>query len=208
MIVGIVIGILIGYNAVSMFYSNLPLHLFLTLLFIFHSLEFLTTSFYKPKPDVYDYVLFHSPAFMIAFTLSMSEYYIELHYFPELKQHTMLSLSFGVITLFFQSIRSIAMIQCGNNFNHYIETTKSSSHILITDGIYKYLRHPSYFGWFYWSIMTQCVMLNPICVILYALAAWYFFYTRISYEEKYLVRMFGDQYVEYMKKTPVGIPFL
>ena len=51
-------------------------------------------------------------------------------------------------------------------------------------------------------------MLNPISVILYALAAWYFFYLRIPYEEETLIKLFGDDYKEYKKRTFIGIPFI
>ena len=42
----------------------------------------------------------------------------------------------------------------------------------------RYLRHPAYFGWFYWSIATQLVLCNPMSAIAFAGWAWYFFSTR------------------------------
>ena len=30
-----------------------------------------------------------------------------------------------------------------------------ADHLLITTGIYAHMRHPSYVGWFYWSVGTQ-----------------------------------------------------
>ena len=71
---------------------------------------------------------------------------------------------------------------------------------------YRYLRHPSYFGWFYWSVGTQLVLCNPLCTIAYAAAAWHFFNSRIPYEEELLVRFYGDQYTRYAKSTIIGIP--
>ncbi len=40
------------------------------------------------------------------------------------------------------------------------------------------LRHPSYFGWFYWSVGTQILLGNPVCSVLYTYAAWSFFHKR------------------------------
>jgi protein-S-isoprenylcysteine O-methyltransferase len=68
------------------------------------------------------------------------------------------------------------------------------------------LRHPSYFGWFYWSIGTQLILCNPICSVAYAAAAWTFFKDRIPHEEMLLVKFYGDRYVKYAKATPIGIP--
>jgi hypothetical protein len=73
---------------------------------------------------------------------------------------------------------------------------------------YKYLRHPSYVGWFYWSIGTQCILLNPVCVVLYTLAAWHFFRIRIPYEEELLQRQYPHEYAAYMEVSYIGIPFI
>lgn len=37
---------------------------------------------------------------------------------------------------------------------------------------------------------------------------WRFFSKRIEGEEELLVRFFGDEYVQYRKRTRVGIPFI
>ncbi len=85
---------------------------------------------------------------------------------------------------------------------------KRDSHVLVTHGIYQYLRHPSYFGWFYWSIGTQLLLCNPLCTLLYTYVSWYFFASRIPYEEALLVDFYGDQYLRYIASTALGIPFI
>lgn len=200
-----------GFTTVLLFIDDghTPLYLFILLLFIYHVLEF-TSSVY-PRPyysSLHDFMLFHSPHFMLALTIALVEYFVELHFVPSLKSHTLLSVVFTGVTLVFQGFRSTAMYYAGTNFNHYIESKKREGHVLVTTGIYKYLRHPSYFGWFWWSITTQCVLLNPVSIVLYSLAAWYFFYLRIPAEEETLVDMFGDEYEQYRKRTVVGIPFI
>ena len=52
---------------------------------------------------------------------------------------------------------------------------------LVTHGIYSLSRHPSYAGWFYWSIGTQLLMCNPVCTLGYAYASWKFFEERSVY---------------------------
>jgi len=107
-----------------------------------------------------------------------------------------------------QFIRSLSMYTAGSNFHHGIRYKKTANHELITYGIYTHLRHPAYFGWFWWSVGTQILLRNPISVICYALASWMFFHFRIREEEKTLIHIFGDDYIRYQKRTYIGIPFI
>jgi protein-S-isoprenylcysteine O-methyltransferase len=68
------------------------------------------------------------------------------------------------------------------------------------------LRHPAYFGWFYWSVGTQLLLCNPVCSAGYLLAAWSFFRDRIPAEEHYLAQFYGEKYVRYAQSTIIGIP--
>ena len=82
-------------------------------------------------------------------------------------------------------------------------------HRLVTHGVYAWLRHPAYFGWFWWSVGTQLLLCNPVCVFAYAYASYRFFRNRIPYEEQHLLRMFpNDEYAAYRRRTVIGIPFL
>ena len=83
-----------------------------------------------------------------------------------------------------------------------------TEHALVTHGVYRLLRHPSYFGWFWWSVATQLVLGNPVCLVGYTLASWDFFRTRIPYEEQTLVSIFPDEYPGYRRRTFIGIPFI
>jgi protein-S-isoprenylcysteine O-methyltransferase len=105
-----------------------------------------------------------------------------------------------------QIIRSLAMKTCGENFSHFLMTKKAEGHRLVTNGIYSVLRHPSYFGWFYWSLGTQLVLCNPICTIGYIAAAYHFFSDRIEFEEHVLYDIYGEEYVNLIRRTWIGIP--
>ena len=52
-------------------------------------------------------------------------------------------------------IRKSSMFTAKTNFNHYVQYVKQRGHQLVTTGIYSLCRHPSYMGWFLWSIGTQ-----------------------------------------------------
>jgi protein-S-isoprenylcysteine O-methyltransferase len=105
-----------------------------------------------------------------------------------------------------QIIRTTAMVQAGPSFTHLLATDKSVRHDLIMTGLYQYLRHPGYFGWFYWSIGTQLLLCNPFCIVAYFWAAHQFFKHRIPVEEYYLTEIFKETYIDYKKRTWIGIP--
>lgn len=85
-----------------------------------------------------------------------------------------------------QVVRSLAMAHAAGNFNHHVQSRRKDGHVLVTDGIYSVLRHPSYFGFFWWGLGTQMVLGNFVCFALYALVLWRFFAKRIE-REFYLV---------------------
>lgn len=100
------------------------------------------------------------------------------------------------------------MWTAGSNFSHIVQEQRREGHALVTDGVYSVFRHPSYTGWFYWAIGTQVVLGNPICSVVYALAAWYFFRRRIPHEEEALEAMYPEVYAAYRRRTGIYIPFV
>lgn len=70
------------------------------------------------------------------------------------------------------------------------------------------LRHPSYFGFYYWALGSQLMMMNPVCFVGFAAALHHFFSERIQYEEQLLVRFFGQDYKAYQARTQTGIPLI
>lgn len=107
-----------------------------------------------------------------------------------------------------QIIRSLAMYTAKQNFSHYIQRRHDPKHRLVTSGIYSVLRHPSYFGWFYWIMGVQLVSQNILCLGLGLYRIWWFFHERIRFEEGLLVDFFKEDYEKYRKRTITGIPFI
>lgn len=69
------------------------------------------------------------------------------------------------------------------------------------------MRHPSYFGFFWWAIGAQVLCFNPISLISYYIVLCKFFESRIDTEEHYLISFFDKAYEEYIKNTGIYIPF-
>ncbi|PBP18711.1 prenyl cysteine carboxyl methyltransferase Ste14 [Diplocarpon rosae] len=120
-----------------------------------------------------------------------------------------LALALGIVLVAVgQGTRAAAMLTAGTNFSHVVRHTKAQSHELVTTGVYGVFRHPSYFGFFWWSVGTQLVCGNIFCLAAFVGVLWKFFKSRIGGEEQLLVGFFGDEYVRYRQRTRVGIPFI
>lgn len=84
-----------------------------------------------------------------------------------------------------------------------------------------------------WTVGTQLLLCNPICVVGYSIVAWRFFKARIEYvylipleycvqhvftlnmcvffaryEEERLVEFFGEQYTNYQARVWSGVPLI
>lgn len=105
-------------------------------------------------------------------------------------------------------VRTLAMKTCGDSFSHYI-ATENNQHKLVTNGVYSVLRHPSYFGFWFFAIGVQLLLENWGNLLLNFIVLTKFLKVRIEFEEWFLVhRIFGDEYVEYKNRVGVWIPFL
>jgi protein-S-isoprenylcysteine O-methyltransferase len=188
---------------------------FLAALSTFHFLEFWTTAAYNtPAATVGSYLLTSNwPAYAIAHSSAAVECLFVNVVFPDrawapLHSGPLLRLLGFAAVAAGQTIRSAAMVQAGPSFNHIVQQQRGVGHVLVTTGIYSSLRHPSYFGFFWWALGTQLVMGNVVCFFAYAVFLWYFFSTRIKGEEELLVRFFGEEYIDYKKRVGTKIPFI
>ena len=186
---------------------------FLATLSLFHFLEFWTTAAYNTRvAEVGSFLLTSNwPGYAIAHTIATFECLLTNVLWPNqtwapLHSGSVLCFLGLVLVVVGQTVRSVAMVQAGPSFNHLVQHQRSSAHVLVTTGIYGRLRHPSYFGFFWWALGTQLVLGNLISFLGYTAALWRFFITRIRYEEEFLVSFFGEEYVDYRKKVGTKIP--
>jgi protein-S-isoprenylcysteine O-methyltransferase Ste14 len=78
---------------------------------------------------------------------------------------------------------------------------------LVQTGIYRYIRHPLYSSLLFltWGIYLK----NPdwILLIVAIFSSLFLFLTAVA-DEKECIEYFGDEYIEYAKKTKRFIPFI
>ncbi|XP_023723944.1 protein-S-isoprenylcysteine O-methyltransferase, partial [Cryptotermes secundus] len=126
----------------------------------------------------------------------------------DLKEATAVSLIGMLLCVGGEFLRKLAVFTAKTNFNHVVQSVHEEGHQLVTHGVYNYCRHPSYVGWFYWSIGTQLILVNLVCIVAYVVASWKFFNERVFIEENMLLHFFGDDYYQYQKRVSTGLPFI
>lgn len=102
--------------------------------------------------------------------------------------------------------RYIAYTTLGEFYTRTLKET--DKHKLVTNGIYKYIRHAGYFS----NILTFLGISITLCnfitlgfiIIVYPIVYIY----RINVEEKMLIEMFGNDYIKYKKTSKKLIPFI
>lgn len=206
----------LGYTLGSgiLFYWSMPqswkiFGAYVAVLSIFHMTEFLAIAFTNPSALTVDtFIINHSVAYTLAAGVSWTEFLIERYYFPSMKTNFWISFIGLILCGIGEVLRKTAIFTAKRNFNHIVQSKKANNHTLVTHGVYNICRHPSYVGWFYWSVGTQLILQNPLCVVLYAITSWKFFHDRIFVEEISLLNFFGNDYVQYQKKVGTGLPFI
>ncbi|PGH23655.1 hypothetical protein AJ80_02261 [Polytolypa hystricis UAMH7299] len=190
---------------------------FLASLALFHFLEYYITAAYNPQYATISAFLLsaNGAAYNIAHGSAIAECVLGRLFLPEgyfrwtaavfggAKGQIIIGL---LLTAVGQVVRSVAMIYAGPSFTHKVQVERRDEHVLVKDGVYSVLRHPSYFGFFWWGIGTQLVLGNPFCFLAYVVVLWQFFSSRIQNEERHLIQFFGQDYIDYRKRTWVGIP--
>lgn len=84
--------------------------------------------------------------------------------------------------------------------------TKKLNPELVTNGPYKYVRHPIYTGVLL-STLGSAFLSGVVWIIIFIVAALYFFYNAKK-EEKTMKKEFGKKYLIYVNHTKMFIPFI
>lgn len=173
----------------------------------FHYSEYLSIAWTNPHAlSVDSFILNHSLHYALAAMASWLEFGAEVLVWPAMKECRLVIVVGVTLCVAGEVMRKLAIITANSNFNHVVQFKKADDHRLVTHGVYGLVRHPSYVGWFWWSIGTQIILGNPVCTLLYTAVSWKFFKDRIYVEELTLLNFFGDDYVEYQKNVPTGLP--
>lgn len=101
-------------------------------------------------------------------------------------------------------IRLIAMRTLAHHFTHRVTILKD--HVLIRDGLYRWIRHPSYLGQIIIMVGLGCALANGFALIVTPIFTILAVLSRISTEERALSEHFGTEYESYRRTTARLIP--
>lgn len=94
--------------------------------------------------------------------------------------------------------------QLGKNWSVSLEIRKE--HRLVTDGLYRYVRHPMYLSFWLWAIAQALLLPNFVAGLagLAGVAILYFY--RVGREEAMMREAFGSDYDAYARRTGRIVP--
>jgi protein-S-isoprenylcysteine O-methyltransferase Ste14 len=105
----------------------------------------------------------------------------------------------AALVMFFLSHRAL-----GRNWSISLELREH--HQLVTEGIYRHVRHPMYTAFWLWAISQALLIPNWFAGCAGFLGFGALFVGRIEREEQMMLERFGDQYRAYMDRTCRIIP--
>lgn len=203
-----------SFEATDTYEDSLRLPFFFVFIMLFHAAEFLfVVQFHPQDVGMRSLMLAPVPAggYSIAMIVALVEYWITRCLFgrmgPRVAGAALFWLGSGLCFSGW-ALRTVALFTAKSNFTHIVAFAKESSHQLVTSGVYSFCRHPSYLGWFVWSVASQLVLGNFVSFAAYFFVSWKFFEGRIPGEEEALVRFFGVKYIDYARRVPCGLPFI
>jgi protein-S-isoprenylcysteine O-methyltransferase Ste14 len=81
-------------------------------------------------------------------------------------------------------------------------------HQLITDGIYRKIRHPMYSAFWLWAVAQALLLPNGVAGFAGFVGFKILFFGRIAQEERMMLEAFGSRYHEFMARTYRVIPLI
>ena len=101
-------------------------------------------------------------------------------------------------------ILHVSHMDLGTNWSSTLQIREH--HRLITEGIYRKIRHPMYLSIFVYGLGQALVIPNwfagPACLVMFGI----FYVFRLPAEEKLMCEVFGKEYEAYMARTTRLIP--
>lgn len=174
---------------------------------IFHLSEYCVLKLYLPRTaNCWLFLLFGARGAGNLFAVHLAsgiEYWLTKTYW---KYHgfPLLGISIALTGI---TVRGLAIKHCGNSFSHYIETEEPRT--LVTEGVYGWVRHPSYLGFILYVMGMQLLFGNIVVYVISMVILFRFFLMRIRLEELVLINnLYGEEYEKYSDRVSALFPLI
>ena len=115
-------------------------------------------------------------------------------------------IQFGLLLFFAGSLfRLAAVFVLGRRFSGLVAI--QPDHQLKTDGLYRYIRHPSYAGLIA-STLGLVLIFRSAIGLIFVILLFLFLVSRMNDEERFLEAHFGEEYRNYRLKTRRLVPLI
>ena len=94
----------------------------------------------------------------------------------------------------------------GRNWSVSLEMR--DGHALVTEGVYRYVRHPMYSAFWLWAVAQALLLPNWIAGFAGIVGFGTLFFGRVRREEQMMLETFGDDYRAYVARTSRIVPGL
>jgi len=105
----------------------------------------------------------------------------------------------GALALFYRIHREL-----GRSWSVTLEIR--DQHVLVTEGLYRHLRHPMYTAFWLWALAQLLLLPNLIAGPAGLVGFGVLFFGRVGREEQMMLEKFGEEYRGYMARTKRIIP--
>ena len=92
----------------------------------------------------------------------------------------------------------------GENWSQTLEIR--TGHQLVTHGVYRSIRHPMYASLWLWFLAQSLILQNWLAGLYPLVAFGLMYFIRTPREEQMMQEFFGEQYVDYMRRTGRILP--
>ncbi len=97
-----------------------------------------------------------------------------------------------------------AHVDLGQNWSPTLQIREG--HLLVTNGLYRYIRHPMYASQWLWVIAQVLLLQNWIAGVGGLILFLPLYFIRVPQEEQMMIDRFGEEYRAYMQRTGRVLP--
>lgn len=111
-----------------------------------------------------------------------------------------------VFNIVFSWLQVLSYKTLGKNYSQDVVIMKE--HNLVTNGIYKFIRHPQYLSQILSDLGAGLALLSYLVFLIALLIELPLFIARAILEEKILLKHFGEKFIAYKKQSGFIFPFI